>query len=105
MSATRVMVSIAIMAVITYLCRVLTLILVRKKIENRFLKSLLTYIPYGVLAAMVFPAVLFSTSSLWSALAGCAVALILAFFKRGLLTVALCSTATVFVVEWIMTLV
>lgn len=104
MSLPRVLIGIAIMAGITYLCRALTLILVRKKISNRFLKSLLTYIPYAVLAAMVFPAVLTSTASVWSAAAGCAVAIVLAFFKRGLLTVALCSTAAVFIVERILTL-
>lgn len=96
---------ILLMALITYLCRVLTLVLVRKKIKSRFFRSFLEYLPYGVLTAMVFPAVLYSTASIYSALIGMIVAIILSFFKRGLLTVALSTTATVFVVELIMRLV
>lgn len=104
MKISYILICMAIMAVITYLCRVLTMVLVRKKIENVFLKSVLTYIPFGVLAAMVFPAVFYSTSCLVSAILGVVVALILSFFKRGLLTVALSTTATVFLTELIFTL-
>lgn len=93
---------IALMAAITYLCRALTLVLVRKKITNRFLRSFLEYLPYGVLTAMVFPAVLYSTASFVSALVGTVVAVILSFFRRGLLTVALSATAAVLITQLIM---
>lgn len=102
MTATKLLFYIAVMAGITYLCRVVTMVLFRKKIENRYIQSFLLYMPYGVLSAMVFPAVFSSTASLVSAIAGTAVALILAYFKKGLLPVALAATATVFVVERIM---
>lgn len=90
------------MAGITYLCRCLTLMLVRHKIENRYVRSFLEYLPYSVLTAMVFPAVLYSTASIVSALVGMIVAIVLSLFRRGLLTVALSATATVFIVECIM---
>lgn len=93
---------ILLMAGITYICRMLTFVLVRKKINNRFIRSLLEYLPYGVLTAMVFPAVMYSTDSMVSAVAGMIVAIILSIFKKGLLTVALSATATVFVVELLM---
>ena len=102
MAVFEVVWKILLMALITYLCRVLTLVLVRKKIKSRFFRSLLEYLPYGVLTAMVFPAVLYSTSSFYSALVGMIVAIILSLFKRGLLTVALSATAVVFIVELIM---
>ena len=95
----RLLIAIFLMAVVTYLPRVLPLALVRKKIKNRFVQSFLLYMPYGVLGAMVFPQVLYATASLASALCGAAVALYLAHKKLGLLPVALASTATVFVVE------
>lgn len=82
-----------------------TMVIFRKKIENRYIQSFLLYMPYGVLSAMVFPAVFSSTASLISAVAGTAVALILAYFKKGLLPVALAATATVFIVEKILPLV
>lgn len=96
---------IALMAVLTYMCRAVTTVLVRKKITNVRVLSFFEYLPYGVLSAMVFPAVFYSTGSLVSALVGTAVATVLSFFRRGLLTVALSATAAVFVTELIMTLV
>ena len=50
---------------------------------------------------MTVPAIFSSTSSLPSAIAGFAVALVLAFFERGLLTVAAASCAAVFIAELI----
>lgn len=49
---------------------------------------------------MTFPAVFSSTGSVWSAVAGLIVALLLAFFEKGLLTVALSSCVAVFVIEF-----
>jgi hypothetical protein len=45
---------------------------------------------------MTFPAILYSTGDLPSALFGMAVALVLAFFEKGLLVVALGAIAAVF---------
>ena len=58
----RVLLSVAIMAVVTYIIRVLPLAIFKKKIQNRFIRSFLAYVPYAVLAAMTFPAILFSTA-------------------------------------------
>ena len=88
-----------VMAGITYLVRMLPFVLFRKKIKNNFLKSFFYYIPYAVLAAMTLPAILYSPSSIPSAAAGLAVALLLAFFERGLLTVAVGSCLAAFVVQ------
>ena len=82
---------IAVMAGVTYLIRMLPLTVFQKKIKNRFIRSFLYYIPYAVLGAMTFPAILYSTGSVYSALAGLAVAMILAFLEKSLLTVALLS--------------
>lgn len=100
----RLLIAISLMAVVTYLPRVLPLALVRKKIKNRFVQSFLLYMPYGVLAAMVFPDILTSTANLISALCGMATALVLAYKNKGLLPVALSATAVVFVVEQAMRL-
>ena len=72
--------------------------------QNRFIRSFLTYVPYAVLSAMTFPAILYSTSDnlavgVPSAAAGLLVALVLAYHNRGLLTVALASSAAVFIVQ------
>lgn len=103
MNATRLAVSILIMALVTYFIRMLPLAIFRKEIKSRFIRSFLYYVPYAVLAAMTFPAILASTSSIYSAIAGLVVAVVLAFFEKSLLTVAAASCAAVFVVEWILT--
>ena len=54
-----------IMFAVTYLVRVLPLVVFKKKITNRFVRSFLTYIPYAVLAAMTFPAVFFAVDCIY----------------------------------------
>ncbi len=91
---------IIVMAVVTYLVRMVPLVIFRKKITNRFIRSFLHYIPYAVLAAMTFPAILQSTASPISAAVGLGVAVVSACFDLGLLPVALLSCAAVFVTEF-----
>ena len=80
---------IAIMALVTYAIRALPFIAFRKKINSRFVQDFLYYVPYAVLSAMTIPAVLYATEHMASAAVGAVVAVVLAFFRRGLLTVAL----------------
>ena len=87
------------MALVTYLIRVLPLTLIRKEIKNRVLRSFLYYVPYVTLAVMTFPAILSATQTPISALAALVVAILLAYFGRGLFTVAVLSSVTVFVIE------
>lgn len=92
-------IALFIMAGITYLVRMLPFVLFRKKIKNNFLKSFFYYIPYAVLAAMTIPAILYSTSDIASAAAGLVIALLLAFFERSLLTVAVGACLAAFLVQ------
>lgn len=99
MSTGYILMSVAVMAIVTYLIRVLPMAIFRKKITNVRVQSFLYYVPYAVLAAMTFPAIFGSTGSRISAAAGCAAAIILAYFRRGLLTVAVGAAAVVFAVR------
>lgn len=92
-----------VMSGVTYLVRMLPLVFFRKKIRSRFVRSFLYYIPYTVLSVMTFPAIFYSTGSLWSALVGTAVGVVLAFLGRGLLTVAAGSAVSVLIAELILT--
>lgn len=80
---------ILLMAGVTYVIRMTPLVLFRKKLNSRFLESLFYYLPYAVLSAMVIPAVFSSTGNIITAAAGLFVAVVLAFFGRSLVTVAL----------------
>ena len=96
----RLYMYVILMAVVTYLIRALPLTLIRKEIKSRFIKSFLYYVPYATLAAMTFPAILKATDYVISSVIGFVVALILAFNKRSLLTVAAFSCAAAFIVEF-----
>lgn len=93
-----------VMAGVTYLVRMLPLVLVKHKIENRFIRSFLYYIPYSVLAVMTIPAIFYATSFVISAVIGFCVALVLSYFEKSLITVACCSCGAVLVCEIIFTL-
>ena len=98
----RIYLYILVMASVTYLIRMLPLVLAKKEITNIYIKSFLHYVPYACLAAMTFPAILFSTASWISALAGFGVAIFAAYKKKSLLTVALLACLTAFLVERIL---
>lgn len=90
---------IAVMAVVTYLIRVLPLTLIRKKITNVTLRSFLYYVPYVTLAIMTFPAIINVTNSVWSGIAALVIGVLLAYFGISLFGVAVCSCAAVCIIE------
>lgn len=94
-------IAIIIMTGLTYSTRVIPLLVFRKKITNKWILSFLYYVPYTVLAAMAFPAIFEATGSTAASVAGTIVAVILGFFRRSLLVVALGAAATAFVVGFI----
>ncbi|MBE7027218.1 MAG: AzlD domain-containing protein [Ruminococcaceae bacterium] len=104
MNTTRILCAVVLMALVTYLPRVIPLALFKNKIKNRFVQSFLMYMPYGVLAAMVFPDVFASTASFVSALIACVCALVMSYKKCGLMSVALSAVGVVFVCEYILSM-
>lgn len=93
---------IAVMAIVTYLIRMIPLTFFTKKIKSRFLLSVLYYIPYAVLASMTFPAIFYSTGNFYTALAGTIVAVTLSLFKQSLIIVAVCAVLTCLVMGLIL---
>ena len=88
-----------VMAGTTYLLRMIPLVFMKNKIESEFLTRFLYYIPYTVLGAMTFPAIIYSTSYMTSAIVGALVALFLAYIKGNLLVVSIGTTITVLLCE------
>lgn len=87
---------IAVMAGVTYLIRMIPFTFFRKKINSRFFRSFLYYIPYAVLSAMTIPAIFYTTDNIYTAIAGTAAAVILAYFEMPLIVVALAASAAAF---------
>lgn len=86
----------AVMALTTYLIRMLPFVVFRRKITSRFARSFLSYAPYAVLTAMTIPSVFTSTGSVPSAVAGFAVAMLLALKKKSLIVVAAAACIAVY---------
>ncbi|MBR2614060.1 MAG: AzlD domain-containing protein [Clostridia bacterium] len=85
-----------ILALASYIPRFVPLVIFRKKIKSKFVRSLLFYIPYAVLSALTFPSILYSTGNIYTAIIGTAIALGLSFFKVNMALVALICVLTVF---------
>ncbi len=100
----KTLTAVFLMALVTYIPRALPITLYNKKIKSRFIRSFLYYVPYAVLGAMTFPAILGSTGTLYSSMAGLVTALVLAYFERGLLTVAVGSVLVVYLFKLILKL-
>lgn len=90
---------LVLMAGSTYLIRAIPFAVINRKIDNRFIKSFLYYIPFAVLAAMTFPAILYATDSMISAVVGFIVAILFAMKGKSLTTVAVVACVAVFAIE------
>ena len=97
----NVYIYIAVMAIVTYLIRVLPLTLVRREIKNIYIRSFLYYVPYVTLSVMTFPSIMDATGSQWSGLAALIVGMILAWKGASLFKVAVACCAVVYVLELI----
>lgn len=87
------------MAAVTFLIRVIPLTLIRKPINNRFLKSFLYYVPYVTLAVMTFPAIVDATGYPLAGLIAFLLAIFLAYIGKGLFFVSVSACVTVFILE------
>lgn len=95
----NVYVYIFIMAGVSYLIRILPLTLIRREIKSTFLKSFLYYVPYVTLAVMTFPAIVEATSSPIAGALALVVGILVAWWGKSLLTVAVLCCLAVFVAE------
>ncbi len=82
-----------LMAGSTYLIRALPFTLMTRKIENRYVRSFLYYIPYTVLAVMTLPGGIYATSSPLSGFIGLLCAAIVALKCANLTLVAFVASA------------
>ncbi len=92
---------ILIMAGISYILRTLPMVIMRKPLKNKFLKSFLFYLPYVTLTVMTFPAIITVTGSYISGFAALIVGALLAYFTRNLFIVACGCCASVLILSLI----
>ena len=90
---------IAIMSLTSYLIRVLPVTLIRRQIQNRFIRSVLYYLPYVTLSVMTVPAIFSISSSPLCGVAALIAAIVIAWFSGNLLLSATGACAAVFLVS------
>lgn len=95
----RALICVALMALVTYIPRVLPVTIFRKQIKSRFIRSFLDYTPYAVLGALTFPDVFTSTGHMYSAVGGTLVAVALGYKGKSLVVVAMAAIITVYLLE------
>lgn len=88
MSTTYTLTAIFLMALVTYIPRMLPVTIFQKKIKSTFVQSFLKYVPYAVLSALTIPDILYSTGSFSTAGVGLVAALILSYLEKNLVIVA-----------------
>ena len=98
----NVYIYIAVMSLVSFAIRVLPLTLIRKQIENRFLRSFLYYVPYVTLAVMTFPAIVEATQVPLAGVLALAAGVVLAFVGAGLFPVSVVCCLVVLAVELVL---
>lgn len=95
MDNSKFAIMLIVMALSTYLVRAIPFTVFRKKLKNRFLRSVFAYLPYSVLSAMTIPAIFYSTGNIISASVGFLTAVILSLLNKSLIIVAVCTCLSV----------
>ncbi|WP_462332121.1 AzlD domain-containing protein [Schwartzia sp. (in: firmicutes)] len=89
-----------VMSAVTLAIRILPITLLRRQIENRFLKSFLYYVPYVTLAVMTFPSIVDATQVPQAGTAALLIGIALAWFGASLFQVSASCCIVVFLVEF-----
>lgn len=87
------------MALTTFLIRALPMVLIRRQINNKFIKSFLYYVPYITLAVMTFPAIIEASNSPIAGAIALIVGIIASYKNVNLVGVASICCLTVFIIE------
>lgn len=101
MSLTTAFLAVCLMAIVTYLPRMLPMAIFRREIKSPYLKSFLQYVPYAVLGALTFPDIFYSTGTLLTAICGTITAILLAYREHSLVIVALGAIVAVYISSYV----
>ena len=71
-----------VMFLVTYIPRVLPLCIIKKEIKSNFINSFLYYTPYAVLAALVFPYIIYASFNIYIGIICTVVAISLSLIKK-----------------------
>ena len=84
---------------ITAIIRILPLLILRRPIKNRFLRSFFYYVPYVTLAVMTFPAIVNATASPLAGAVALVTGIVLAWIGANMITVSAACCVVVLILE------
>ena len=87
------------MCLITAVIRILPLLVLRRPIRNRFLKSFFYYVPYVTLSVMTFPAIVNATANPVAGAVALIAGIVLAWIGANMITVSAACCVVVFILE------
>ncbi len=102
MEKTHLIIYLAITIAVTNIIRIIPVTLIRKHIENQFIRSFLYYVPYVTLAVMTFPAIMEATGSPLAGALAFVIGIAGAWLGLGLLPEALLCCIVVLVAEFLL---
>lgn len=88
---------IIVMAVVTYLVRVIPLVFFHGEIKSTFLRSFLHYVPYVTLSVMTFPAIISASGNAICGAIGFACAILASLIRGSLPFVATICCLSVYI--------
>lgn len=87
MSREEMVLLVIFMAIVTYIPRMLPIVLFKDAKLPHFWRAFFSYIPYAALASLIFPGIIYSTGNIYSAVFGGIVSLILAYYRLNVIIV------------------
>ena len=84
---------------ITAIIRILPLLILRRPIKNRFLRSFFYYVPYVTLAVMTVPAIVNATASPLAGAVALIAGIVLAWIGANMITVSAACCVVVLILE------
>ena len=84
---------------ITYMIRVIPILLLRKPITSPFLQSFLYYAPYVTISVMTFPAIIQATNNIYAGIIAVIVGIYFAYKEKSLPFVTSVCCITVLIIE------
>ena len=93
---------ILVSAGVSYLIRATPLVLIRREITNKTIRSFLYYVPYVTLSVMTFPAIVEATQSPVAGMLALVAGAVLAWMGQSLFTVSVACCAVVLLSELIL---
>ncbi|WP_459202237.1 AzlD domain-containing protein [Methanococcus sp. CF] len=87
MSREEMILLVIFMALVTYIPRMLPIVLFKDAKLPHFWRAFFSYIPYAALASLIFPGIIYSTGNMYSAIFGAVVSLILAYYRLNVIIV------------------